>query len=269
MAALSSHMTEPTTAVVFIGNVGAGKSTLLSQLGANFDSGVSFMEGLTKEVSEQVVTLNGRQVILMDVPGLYEFDDETTMSNALKLTEALRKHYRYKLFFVLKADSRGLTSKDVALMSTVNKYVRQANGDKVEFRVIINQVYDDKVYHMFDENVVKDNFRQVFENARLNQYDLDIEISSVMLIRFDEAAVHFKRLKEDLSREIEAQPGILVKLEHDIKAENGDLARFSTIAVGDTADPIKKVVVNGAKIATRFLGAAVLVYVCYVVFVVD
>jgi ribosome biogenesis GTPase A len=43
---------------MFIGNTDVGKSTLLSQLGGNFFSGFSFMEGYTKDIEEQPITLN-------------------------------------------------------------------------------------------------------------------------------------------------------------------------------------------------------------------
>lgn len=191
MTVPSSSKNNPDTAVVFIGNAGAGKSTLLSQLGGDFKSGVSFMEGLTKEVSEQIVTLNGRQVILMDVPGLYEFDNEATMSNAEKLSEALTRGYNYKLFLVLKADSRGLIPTEIALM---------------------------------------------FASPKLDGYGLDIQIKGVMLVRFDEAALIGKQLKEELSKEVEAQVEVPLRLEEDFKAENKDLDHFSVISVRNTVE---------------------------------
>jgi tRNA U34 5-carboxymethylaminomethyl modifying GTPase MnmE/TrmE len=246
MTVPSSPTNKPDTAVVFIGNAGAGKSTLLSQLGGDFESGVSFMEGLTKEVSEQVVTLNGRQVILMDVPGLYEFDNEATMSNAEKLSEALTRGYKYKLFLVLKADSRGLTPMEIALMSTVNKYIRQSNGDKVDFRVIINQIGDDTVYDMINDRIAKDNFKDLLASPKLDGYGLDIQIKGVMLVRFDEAALVGKHLKEDLSKEVEAQVEIPLRLEEDFKAENKDIDQFSVISVSNVVKKVSASQVLGA-----------------------
>ncbi|KAG0224184.1 hypothetical protein B0O80DRAFT_494374 [Mortierella sp. GBAus27b] len=237
----ASRVVRPSTAIMLIGNAGAGKSTLLTHLGGNFKSGVSFMHGLTQELAEQTVVLNGQQVILMDVPGLYEFDLEATNSNASKLTNALKKGYNYKLFFVLKADSRGFVPQDLSLMSIVNKCVRQANNAKVDFRVIINQIHDDKEYKMYEERIVKDKFQSFFSSPKLKDLELaDIQISSVMLVRFNEDAAAGRQLKEQLTREIEAQPGVPLKIERDIAISKEEFERQAIIwkIVADAATEI-------------------------------
>ncbi|KAK3808458.1 MAG: hypothetical protein J3Q66DRAFT_354869 [Benniella sp.] len=217
----------PKTAVIFLGNMGAGKSTLLSQIGGKFPSGVAFMTGLTKEVTEQVVCLNGEPVILIDTPGLYEARNEATKANAEKMTEALRKGYDYKIFIVLKASNRGITPEDLSLMSKVSKCVQQVNGAKVEYRIIINQIESDKVYDMYEERVAKDNFRGIIEVIR-DEYELDIEVSGVMLVRSDEAAVNEMRLRESIAEQIKTHTSFQIKV-MDIKADNSDLSLLAGI----------------------------------------
>ncbi|KAG0217721.1 hypothetical protein BGX31_000155, partial [Mortierella sp. GBA43] len=226
MSASRNSADNSKTAVVFIGNAGAGKSTFLSLLGGNFESGVSFMEGFTKETSEQTVTLDGRQVILMDVPGMYEIDDESTKVNAQKLTKALKRGYKYKLFFILIAHPRGFQGQDLALMSQVNKCVRQANMSKIDFRIIINQIQDDEVYKMYEERVVKDNFQKAFGSPQLKKYNLDIQVNGVMLVRFSKSGLADKTFKNNLAKEVLAHVAIPIVLNDDIKAENKDLDTF-------------------------------------------
>ncbi|KAK3808460.1 MAG: hypothetical protein J3Q66DRAFT_417009 [Benniella sp.] len=223
---------KPMTAVIFLGNIGAGKSTLLSQLtekDREFPSGISFMSGLTKEVSEQTVYINGERVILMDTPGLYEISNQATKANAEKLTEALRKGYNYKIFFVLKATNRGLASGDLALMSNVNKSVRQVDGAKVEYQVIINQIEDDETYEMYVRNVANDNFRRVLESLDPEEYDLDIQLRGVILIRSDKAAVKSKLLKDVIIQQVQAQTPVQVQAE-PIVTDNKDLNMFDVAA---------------------------------------
>ncbi|KAF9365424.1 hypothetical protein BGX34_010051 [Mortierella sp. NVP85] len=214
-------------AVMFIGNIGAGKSTLLTQLGGNFHSDVKFMEGVTQEVSEQTVILDGKRVILMDTPGLYEIDEEATNANAEKLTRALNKGYEYKLFFVLKGTNRGLTSEDLGIMSSVNKCVRLTNDAKVEFGAIINLIQDDKVYNMYQENFNMDKLRALFQSPALRKYDLDIEFKSVLLVRFDEAAVLNRRLREVISKSVKDLSPVKIKLLGTILARNQDSIVFA------------------------------------------
>ncbi|KAI8360178.1 hypothetical protein B0O80DRAFT_438622 [Mortierella sp. GBAus27b] len=226
----SGPIEKPTTAIMFIGNIGAGKSTLLSHLGGDFLSGIRFMEGLTKQVSEQIVTLNGQRVVLMDIPGLYEADDQATKANAKKLTEALRRGYDYKLFFVLMGGNRGLTKEDLALMSTVNKCIRQANGARVAFRVIINQINDRKLYSMYDQCLARDNFRTFFDNPNFKQYELDIQINSVLLIRFYEDADIDESTLDNLMKHVEGQEAVQVKLVKEVKTVNDDLKLYAIAA---------------------------------------
>ncbi|KAG0221555.1 hypothetical protein B0O80DRAFT_422801 [Mortierella sp. GBAus27b] len=230
MATQSISTPKLKVAVVFLGNTGAGKSTLLSQIGGSFPSGVRFMQGYTKDIVEHQVILNGKPAILMDTPGLYEVDDEATQANAKKLTEALKRGYDYKLFFVILAGNRGLTTEDVALMSIVDECIRQANGAKIDFQVIVNQINDDAIYNMYYEHVAKDNFRGLFASLKIKGHSFNISVNGVILILFDKSSVENKELKEIIAEQVEAQVPVKIKLLKDIVANNNDLSEIGKIA---------------------------------------
>ena len=60
------------TLVVVISNPGVGKSTLLGVLGGKFKSGFSEVSGMTMEVTIQEVERFGRNIRLVDMPGIYD-----------------------------------------------------------------------------------------------------------------------------------------------------------------------------------------------------
>lgn len=188
------------------------------------------MQGYTKEISEQIVTLNGKPAILMDTPGLYEPSDEATRENSRKLTEALKRGYDYKLFFVLLAGNRGLSTEDLALMSTVNDCIRQADGAKIDFRVIVNQIKDDAVYNMYEENVASDNFQGLFATLKYKGFSFDIHVGGVLLVPHDKSAIDRKELAGAISEQIESQVPVKIKLLKDIIARNKDISDFSNVA---------------------------------------
>ncbi|KAF9365426.1 hypothetical protein BGX34_010053 [Mortierella sp. NVP85] len=195
MSVPASRGTSP-TALIFIGTRGAGRKTLFSQLGWSFEPPVNFVEGafVIQEESEQTVTLNGKELILMNTSGLYERGEEASRLNTERLTRALERGYNYKIFFVLKANFRGLASEDLALMSAVNRCVRQADGAKVEFGIIVNQIERDAVYYMYKEGLTTENLRN-FES-----YELDIEVNSVLLGWFDGMTDLAERLRGVISK---------------------------------------------------------------------
>ncbi|KAF8986331.1 hypothetical protein BGZ52_009093 [Haplosporangium bisporale] len=98
-------------ALLLLGNASAGKSTLLAQLGGKFDSGAKFRRGFTKDISEELVKVQGENVRLIDVPGLFEPSNKETQPNAQKLNEALSLGYSYQIYFVLKAGNVDPTTK--------------------------------------------------------------------------------------------------------------------------------------------------------------
>jgi hypothetical protein len=194
----------PPTAVIFIGTKGAGKKTLLSQLDWSYGSSVDFVEGAftIQEASEQTVTLDGKKLILMNTPGPYGIDEKATKANTENLTKALQQGYNYKIFIILKGNHLGLTNEDLALMSTVNKCVRQVNGAKVEFGLIINQIQiqDDSMYNTYKQNFTRESLRKLFRSPKLGRYELDIEFNSVLLGRRDERTVLTRRLRRAISK---------------------------------------------------------------------
>ncbi|KAF9579900.1 hypothetical protein BGW38_003656, partial [Lunasporangiospora selenospora] len=218
-------------ALMFIGNSGAGKSTLLSQLGGDFEAGVAFMEGLTTEVGEQVVTLDGSEVILIDVPGIFEFEDERTRLNAIKLTEALKRGYSYKLYFILSATNRGPSSAELLMMSKVNDCVRQVGDAKITFRVIVNHVQNNQVFDLYDKNIAQDNFQTLFGKLNMKGYSFDITISSVILLAFDEEAIKRKALKDTILSDIKLHEEAQVTLIKDITVTNSDLTAFDAAII--------------------------------------
>ncbi|KAF9171828.1 hypothetical protein BGX21_009724 [Mortierella sp. AD011] len=150
-------------AVLLIGNSGCGKSALLNQLGGNFASGVSFRTGLTKNITEQTVVINGTEVRLIDIPGLYEpTNNDETRKNAKILQEALSRGYEYKLYFVLKGDSRGPDDAELAMTSRVSQSVKDVDGAHVTFRVIVNLIQTQDVYEMYKSELANDNFKSFF-----------------------------------------------------------------------------------------------------------
>jgi len=101
------------TAIIVIGNSSSGKATLLAQI----CSSTRFRNGFTEEVREEMITLDGKRFLLIEVPGLDEFGEKGTQQNTKKLTEALSKSYDYHLYFVMKADNRGPTDAEMVMMS--------------------------------------------------------------------------------------------------------------------------------------------------------
>ncbi|KAF9167395.1 hypothetical protein DFQ26_004724 [Actinomortierella ambigua] len=222
---------------MYIGNPGAGKSTLLNKLG-DFPTGVSWRKGLITSIAETQVELNGEKVLLMDVPGLFEPTDDETARNARMLTQALRRGYRYNLTFVLRASNRGFDEADLLMMSKVNEYVRGVDGSKVTYKMIINQIMDDGVYNMYNETVVKDNFKSQFAALQMEGYHFDITINSVLLLRYNDAFVKKRTSKELTEFECHWQRKAPVALDTDISATYRDLGFFSKLFNAATHSPM-------------------------------
>ncbi|KAF9435841.1 hypothetical protein BGZ76_005416 [Entomortierella beljakovae] len=216
-------------AVVFIGNAGAGKSTLLSQIGGNFKSGAAFRRGYTTEKKEMNAIVDGQDVILMDVPGLFEPNENATVSNSKKLTKALSSHYNFKLFFVLKASNSGINNDDMVMMSKVNESVKQADGSPVSFRVIINQIMDQKVHDMYQESVAKDNMKHLFSTMEMEGYSFDIKIDNVLLLPFNKDTLEKRGLGDIIAKEVTAQQAVQLNIAKGITLTNGILEVFTNL----------------------------------------
>ncbi|KAG0269321.1 hypothetical protein DFQ27_004005 [Actinomortierella ambigua] len=229
LAAFEYQAINETIAIMYIGNSGAGKSTLLNKLGGKFRTAVSWRTGVTTSIAESHVELKGEKVLLMDVPGLFEPTDDETARNARMLTHALRRGYRYNLTFVLKASNRGFEEADLLMMSKVNEYVRGVDGSKVTYKMIINQIMDDAVYNMYNETVVKDNFKSLLAELQMEGYHFDITINSVLLLRYDQAFVERRTSKELTEFECRWQRKAPVALDTDIFATYKDLGFFKKL----------------------------------------
>jgi energy-coupling factor transporter ATP-binding protein EcfA2 len=134
------------TTVVLIGNPGVGKSTLLNILGGNFESGFSVFGRLKDSVMTVDVELQGRQLRLVDMPGINEADPDTTAANLKHLQEQLSNGGSYVLFFVVSPRNGRVGPNDFGLIRLVLKKLEK--GPTVG--LIITQVPDDQIMHIQD-----------------------------------------------------------------------------------------------------------------------
>ncbi|KAF9368077.1 hypothetical protein CPB97_004976, partial [Podila verticillata] len=186
-----------------IGNSGAGKSTLLTQLGATtFDSGARYLRGYTEEVHEEWVILNERRVLLIDVPGLFEPRENQTDANARKLTEALSRGYDYMLYFIMQAHNRGPKTKELLMMSTIND--------------------------MYQDNVVHDNFRSLFQTMTVEvpDFSFDINISGVRLLPFNIEAVNQLGFANILAEDVLNHTHYMIRIVRAIQISHDLLKQF-------------------------------------------
>ncbi|KAG0269322.1 hypothetical protein DFQ27_004006 [Actinomortierella ambigua] len=218
-----------TIAIVLLGNSGSGKSTLLNLLGGQFGSGVKMRKGFTKNVQVQEVELGGKIVELIDVPGLFEPNDNETRKNAEQLTEALTRNHEYILYFVLRATNRGLENGELLMMAKFNLCIRRlADGEKVSYRVIVNQIMNDEAHDMYTKSLVRDNFRSLFKQMNAEGFSFDIRVESVHLLSFgiDSAQQQtFRKLVED---DIRKQRATRLDIKNDIAPTNNELRVYHT-----------------------------------------
>ncbi|KAG0021824.1 hypothetical protein BGZ82_011190 [Podila clonocystis] len=224
----------PPVALLLLGNAGAGKSTLLTQLGGTkFGSGAKFRQGFTKDVSEQDVDIAGQSVRLIDVPGLFEPSDKETQFNATQLTKALRhQNYNYRLYFVLKADNRGPGDNEMVMMSKISECVRKADGSKMSFGVIVNQIRTADVHSMYEQEMVSDRFQSVFAGLDIPGFTFDIKIDSVIMLPYDEVGLMHGRFRGIIAQEILKHQASAITLEKDISFCNNDLKRYHAGILG-------------------------------------
>ncbi|KAF9382711.1 hypothetical protein CPB97_006994 [Podila verticillata] len=247
------------TAIILLGNAGAGKSTLLTQLGAkSFESGATFRRGFTKDVYEEEIELNGKRVLLIDVPGLYEPKEQETQYNAEKLTEALSRGYNYKLYFVMKASNRGPDDKEMVMMSKINDCIMRADGSdtsRVSFRVIVNQIMSQDVYELYQEHMANDNCKGFFQSLNIPGFSFDIKVDKVVLLMFDEEKVKncefASTLKEDVGKHSET--AIVMT---QLKASNKDITLFEA-AVLTSYFALPAAVLGGVGAGLAGMGATV------------
>lgn len=218
--------------LLLLGNAGAGKSTLLAQLGGKFDSGAKFRRGFTKDVSEELVKVDGRDMRLIDVPGLFEPDNKETQFNVEKLNEALgHKYYNYRIYFVLKAGNRGPDEPEMVMMSKISECVRKADGSQMSFGVIVNQIPSSEIETMYN-HLAEDNFRSMFDALEIPGFTFNIKIDSVLMLPFDEPGLVHHRFRDKLTEEIHKYPASAIKLEKKISFCNNDLKLYQTAHLG-------------------------------------
>ncbi|KAF9382715.1 hypothetical protein CPB97_006998 [Podila verticillata] len=216
------------TAILLFGNAGAGKSTLLTQLGGTkFKAGATFRAGYTKTVQQEQVTLsNGQTVMLVDVPGLFEPNENNTKNNAVELNAALKLDYDFKLFFILKADNRGPSDAEMVMMSKINDCIQQIDGTHVSFRVIVNQIMSDDVNKIYEENVAKDNCKSLFQSLDIPGFSFDIKIDSVMLLRYSPKDVSCGGFKKKMEEEVYQHSEERIRMAKALEFSNDDLKLY-------------------------------------------
>ncbi|KAG0352569.1 hypothetical protein BC939DRAFT_472603 [Gamsiella multidivaricata] len=185
MAEQSLNTEERMVAVMFFGNPGSGESTLLPQAARDFSSGVEFLESDSEGTTMARITLNGKPAVLIDIPGLFKSDGGWSEKDANALMKALKKGYDYKVSFFAQACDEGLRAEDLVSMSKIEMCIRQAGADgaKTEFRVIVDQIEDDRMYRMYEENFVRDNFRSFFASMKTKGVCSEIKVDGVLLVR--------------------------------------------------------------------------------------
>ncbi|KAF9376944.1 hypothetical protein CPC16_012071 [Podila verticillata] len=229
--ACSKTVPEPapkSPAVLMIGNSGVGKSTLLTQLGAKgFPSGVKFRKGFTTQFKEEEIELDRQRIMLIDVPGLYEPNIKDTRLNAKKLTDALSLGYDYKLYFVMLATNRGPDDRDLVMMSRINDCIKEVKGSQVSFRLIVNQIMDERVFGMYQDELAYDNFKSFFKELKIDGFSFNIKIDHVTLLRFDVSAVAKHGFKSVLAEDVRQHSQSPIKV-GELRVNNEDLKLFQS-----------------------------------------
>ena len=129
----------PTVAmyVLVAGNPGVGKSAICNSMGANFRSGVSVGYGMTAKAQQHEVVVGRDVCTLIDTPGLYDADLETTRRNAEEITSGLCKGREYVVVFLITLRSGRVMEQDVETMRAVTE---SAKLSEEQVAIIVNKV---------------------------------------------------------------------------------------------------------------------------------
>lgn len=141
-------------AIFLCGNAGVGKSTLSNALGANFEAGFAFGEGLTKDVSHCEVPVNEHTALVIDAPGMYEASKENTHQNAKEIQKALGLSLPYKIAFVVASNGGRWLSQDVAIIDKVVNSVKASDDSPIEYILIINQIQKENWHHYMNDRTL-------------------------------------------------------------------------------------------------------------------
>ncbi|CAE7247514.1 unnamed protein product [Symbiodinium sp. CCMP2456] len=118
--------------VVFVGNPGVGKSTLLSAVsGRHFESGLSWVNGLTKKLCfQRSPALPG--VRFGDTPGLADVSLAEMAAQAINeaFSDAARHGRNVKLIFVITTESGRLRPEDLFTIKQVMQSIELPGGSR-------------------------------------------------------------------------------------------------------------------------------------------
>ncbi|KAF9322911.1 hypothetical protein BG006_001956 [Podila minutissima] len=146
--------------ILLVGNTGVGKSSILNLFGAPFKADFALIDGLTSETECFVLKINGKQVRLIDAPGLIENSDQRISRNAEEITRALKFGGKYKLVFVYQSNSGRLLPHDVFTTTKVCKAINHC----LEVGLIINKV-DEEDMEKYDNEKNRLQIAQALSKA--------------------------------------------------------------------------------------------------------
>ncbi|KAK3809397.1 MAG: hypothetical protein J3Q66DRAFT_416347 [Benniella sp.] len=207
-----------TYAIFLCGNAGVGKSTLSNALGANFEAGFAFGEGLTKDVSFCVININGDLVLAIDAPGMYEASKERTHQNAKEIQKALGVSLPYKIAFVVASNGGRWLSQDVAIIDKVVESVKASNDSPIEYILIINQIQKDHLeYYMHDPT------RKMMVDKLIDATQARPKFSAIACCPHVPDPSHNEMLKTKLLDALMMKEPYKIKVVKDIEADPDDL----------------------------------------------
>jgi GTP-binding protein EngB required for normal cell division len=221
----STKTNEP-TAIVLIGNSGVGKSSILNQLGANFLSGLRDRESVTKEIEEHKTEINGKPLILIDIPGLVEPGNTNAGRNSKLFKKALSKRYRYKIIFVLRADNRIVLDDDLLVISEVSRSVRSLSPNGITFGVIVNLIQGQAQYSYYEE-LSGNNFQEYFQQRNHDtNFTFNFTIKESLLLKFNENVIMEEGYRDKLVEFIEKLDGFKINVERKIDVSKENYSNF-------------------------------------------
>ncbi|KAG0253642.1 hypothetical protein BGZ95_006259 [Linnemannia exigua] len=150
--------------ILLVGNTGVGKSSILNLFGASFEADFSLIDGLTTKTS----CADGKQVRLIDAPGLVEISDQRIAENAEELTKALKFSGKYKLVFVYQSNGGRLLPQDVYTTTKVCKAI----GYCLDVGLIINKV-DEEHMDKYDNQESRSLIAQTLSKATNGKLSAD------------------------------------------------------------------------------------------------
>ncbi|KAF9905869.1 hypothetical protein BX616_000905 [Lobosporangium transversale] len=139
-------------------------SYIANHLGANFESGFAMHGGgVTTQVQQQIVDINGQNILMVDAPGLIEPDLVATRRNAEEITEALKlgkKNRKPLKIGIIVMDHNGrIQRSDMLLIQKVN----QALTPRFEILLIVNQVKRRNMQHYATRECIETLVNRIHE----------------------------------------------------------------------------------------------------------